>query len=413
MEKLSVQATVKTHTLTVVETTMVQANFKPGHKRSGSDVTDRHGKETVIVKGRIRTYSENLQVQDKFNSTRRKSSDVVDSIGDKHAHDMETKETEVDGDVGVSERPTTLDMKSTGVKWTQKQEAWRRTDRSSKEETDATPCTPPETSYNYNSDSSCVEMEVHIPVDWDASEYNMQHKRRGRAVIFNNDIFETEHYAPREGSKIDVKTLCETFSSLLFDVTVHDNLEYSEVKHIVSELAAEDHSDADCIAVIVLTHGENGMLAPRDSQVLYNVDMLWKPFTADKCPTLAGKPKLFFIQACRGKNLDAGIKVKMQGSEFDSSPSSHKIPTQADFLIAYSTAKGFYSFRNKDTGSWFIQSLCKELNSSDNLLQILTRATRRVTQLESDSNVIEFHEQKQVPSITTMLTRDLYFHPKS
>jgi hypothetical protein len=153
MEKLSVQATVKTHTLTVVETTMVQANFKPGHKRSGSDVTDRHGKETVIVKGRIRTYSENLQVQDKFNSTRRKSSDVVDSIGDKHAHDMETKETEVDGDVGVSERPTTLDMKSTGVKWTQKQEAWRRTDRSSKEETDATPCTPPETSYNYNSDS--------------------------------------------------------------------------------------------------------------------------------------------------------------------------------------------------------------------------------------------------------------------
>jgi caspase-like apoptosis-related cysteine protease len=78
-------------------------------------------------------------------------------------------------------------------------------------------------------------MEVHIPVDWDASEYNMQHKRRGRAVIFNNDIFETEHYAPREGSKIDVKTLCETFSSLLFDVTVHDNLEYSEVKHIVSE----------------------------------------------------------------------------------------------------------------------------------------------------------------------------------
>jgi caspase-like apoptosis-related cysteine protease len=62
-------------------------------------------------------------------------------------------------------------------------------------------------------------------------------------------------------------------------------------------VAQEDHSDADCIAVIVLTHGEaDGLLVPRDSSIFYNVDMLWKPFTADKCPTLAGKPKLFFIQ---------------------------------------------------------------------------------------------------------------------
>jgi hypothetical protein len=62
-------------------------------------------------------------------------------------------------------------------------------------------------------------------------------------------------------------------------------------------VAKKDHSDADCLAVIVMTHGErDGHLVPRDSSVFYNVDMLWKPFTADNCPTLAGKPKLFFIQ---------------------------------------------------------------------------------------------------------------------
>jgi caspase-like apoptosis-related cysteine protease len=61
-------------------------------------------------------------------------------------------------------------------------------------------------------------------------------------------------------------------------------------------VAAQDHSDADCIAVIVLTHGENEMLVPHDSHVKYEVDMLWKPFTADKCKSLTGKPKLFFIQ---------------------------------------------------------------------------------------------------------------------
>ncbi|KDR22859.1 hypothetical protein L798_00179 [Zootermopsis nevadensis] len=264
----------------------------------------------------------------------------------------------------------------------------------------------------------CIAVEADMPVDWNADEYNMQHKRRGHAVIFNHDMFETRNYAPREGSHIDVENLREAFSSLLFDVTIHNNLEYSKIKKVITALAEEDHSDADCIAVIVLTHGEeNGLLVPRDSSIFYSVDILWKPFTADKCPTLAGKPKLFFIQAaCRGRELDAGIKMKQQRgtrTEFDSSPSPYKIPTHADFLIAYSTMEGFYSFRNLDTGTWFIQSLCKELNSTDNLLQILTRTTRRVTQLESDSNVKQFHKQKQVPSITSMLTRDLHFHPKS
>jgi len=73
---------------------------------------------------------------------------------------------------------------------------------------------------------------------------------------------------------------------------------------------------------------------------------------------------------------------------------------------------GFYSFRNKGKGSWFIQSLCKELNARDNLLQILTRTIRRVTQLESNTIKKKYQGKKQVPSVTTMLTRDLYFHPK-
>jgi len=380
-------------------------------------VTDKQREKILVAASRPRTNSETLHVQDECKSTRRKSSDVVDCIGDilYKVHDVQKTATEVDGDVGGGQRPTNLDMKPTvNSEQNWKQEAWKSTHKFSKEEIDASPCTTPEVTQNITSGSSSVELEVEMTVGWDASEYNMQHRRRGHAVIFNHDTFETDHYAPREGSKIDVKNLCESFRSLQFDVTVHDNLEYSEIKQTISKLAAQDHSDADCLVVIIMTHGENGLLAPRDSHILYNVDLLWTPFTADNCPTLAGKPKLFFIQACRGKKIDNGIKAyKGERSQFDSSPSSFKIPTHADFLIAYSSMEGFYSFRNKDTGSWFIQSLCKELNATDNLLQILTRATRRVTQLESDSDMIQFHEKKQVPSITTMLTRDLYFHPKS
>jgi caspase-like apoptosis-related cysteine protease len=62
-------------------------------------------------------------------------------------------------------------------------------------------------------------------------------------------------------------------------------------------MAEEDHSYVDCIAVIVLTHGEeNGLHVHRDSSIFYSVDMLWKTFTAGKCPTVAGKHNLFFVQ---------------------------------------------------------------------------------------------------------------------
>jgi hypothetical protein len=49
----------------------------------------------------------------------------------------------------------------------------------------------------------------------------------------------------------------------------------------------------------------------------------------------------FILQACRGKELDTGIKMKQRKNiEFDSSPPLCKIPTHADFLFAHSTMEG-------------------------------------------------------------------------
>jgi len=49
------------------------------------------------------------------------------------------------------------------------------------------------------------------------------------------------------------------------------------------------------------------------------------------------------LQASPGKKLDPGASME-QGTEGhtepDTLPQSYKIPTQADFLIAYSTAEG-------------------------------------------------------------------------
>jgi len=64
---------------------------------------------------------------------------------------------------------------------------------------------------------------------------------------------------------------------------------------IIFSVAKEDHSDADCLLVTVLTHGvnSNGLNAYDFS---YDVEELWLPFTGNECLSLAGKPKIFIIQ---------------------------------------------------------------------------------------------------------------------
>jgi len=78
---------------------------------------------------------------------------------------------------------------------------------------------------------------------------------------------------------------------------------------------------------------------------------------------------------------------------------------------------GYYSWRNPEKGTWFIQCLCKELQvhaSTKDFLKILTRTSHRIAiEYESYNSTIPWmHRQKQVPSFNSMLIRDLYFRSK-
>ena len=56
--------------------------------------------------------------------------------------------------------------------------------------------------------------------------YNMGHRRRGRAVIINNENFNytLTHQRRREGTHVDAMALEEMFIMLGFDVTRYDDL---------------------------------------------------------------------------------------------------------------------------------------------------------------------------------------------
>ncbi|XP_060832415.1 caspase-1-like [Bombus pascuorum] len=254
------------------------------------------------------------------------------------------------------------------------------------------------------------EIVQNFPVDKDAEVYPMNNRRRGKCVIFNNENF--IEMKKRDGTKNDQKAIEKTFTNLGFEVKSHLDLDYVGVMDEAANLSANDYEDYDCICIFILSHGTNGdNVYAKDYP--YRLSDIWGRFTADNCPSLTGKPKLFFIQACKGESTMLGIRVK---SATDSVQKSYTIPTHADFLYGYSCIEGHYSFRTSQ-GSYYIQTLCEVINKhwrNMDLLKMLTITSRKVAfEFEAAHNSPLLNETKQMPTFSSTLTRDLYFFPKN
>lgn len=196
-----------------------------------------------------------------------------------------------------------------------------------------------------------------IPVEKDADYYNMEHKERGLALIFNHENFEPNlKLKSRSGGSEDCKKLKQVLEIYSFKVQVHSDLTHIQIIEVINKVAKENHKDRDGIVVAVLSCGQKGNVYAKNCT--YNPVNLWKPFAADKCPTLAAKPKLFFIQACPVDNSNAANPWK---TEPDSVFFSYKIPVHSDFLIAYCTC----------IDSRFMQAFCKELEGNGSVCDIL------------------------------------------
>ena len=77
---------------------------------------------------------------------------------------------------------------------------------------------------------------------------------------------------------------------------------------------------------------------------------------------------------------------------------------------------GYFSWRNSSKGSWFVQALHKMLNEyafKMDFLRLLTRVNYEVAyEFESNASAPHMNKKKQIPSIVSMLTKDLYFTEK-
>uniref|UniRef100_A0A8D2NJD5 Caspase-8 n=1 Tax=Zosterops lateralis melanops TaxID=1220523 RepID=A0A8D2NJD5_ZOSLA len=262
--------------------------------------------------------------------------------------------------------------------------------------------------------------EVHYPVSVHPEEqgaeegaakthgktYKMKNIPHGYCLILNNYIFKNPSYN-REGTLQDGEAVKKVFTWLQFETIEYMNLEGKTMYDTVKEYSKKDHRNMDCFVCFIFSHGEKDKIKGVDDECI-NIEDLVSCFTGTNCPSLAGKPKVFFIQACQGSGHHPSVTVEADSTghlEVDASPLT-SIPDKADILIGMATVEDCLSFRSTKTGSVYIQSLCKKMEL---LCPLRVDLTAILTEVNNEVARRELEGSKQMPKITSTLLKQLIF----
>ena len=154
---------------------------------------------------------------------------------------------------------------------------------------------------------------------------------RGLGVVVCNISFQSP-LRRRNAAAADTDNLSRLFTRMgknhlitLFNITInsglglqvrtHSDLTGAQMQELLAGYAKGDHSRFDCFFLAVSSHGERGNLLGTDGARVSVEGSVLSPFNGAHCPSLRGKPKVFFLQACRGGERD--FCVRIPGSETD------------------------------------------------------------------------------------------------
>ncbi|CAM4607581.1 unnamed protein product [Leuciscus chuanchicus] len=244
--------------------------------------------------------------------------------------------------------------------------------------------------------------------------YEMKGDWRGVCLIINNCDFSGCDLGNREGTDIDKASLEGVFQWLGFEVVVEQNCDHKRMLQVLRDLAARDHTPADCVVCCVLSHGRVDGIVGVDGKTVTFREMM-ETLSPYQCSSLFQKPKLFFIQACRGTKQQRAVFPQTFLEDEDTPVSDaavprDSIPEAADYLLATSTVPDYVSYRETGKGTWFIQSLCHNLQllvpRGIDLLSILTKVNSDVSQKTDRSG-----SRKQMPQPEFTLTKRVVFPP--
>ncbi|MED6290266.1 hypothetical protein CHARACLAT_011372 [Characodon lateralis] len=235
--------------------------------------------------------------------------------------------------------------------------------------------------------------------------YELKSHPVGFCLIINNEEFIGGK--PRKGTNKDADSLAEVFSWLGFRVLMCKDQTRDQMKETLQCFA----SLPDDVQLQGLSLQEwSGSCFTAPQQIIEHD--ISRYFKATKESPLTGKPKMFLIQACQGREIQQKVSLKVVEED------SLTIPEEADVLVALATVEDHQSFRNPIEGSWFVQSVCEQLKEQcprgEDITSILLRVNDQVGQKEGSIRLDEkFVPVKQAPEVRFTLRKKLVLSPHS
>ncbi|XP_069551790.1 caspase-2 isoform X1 [Brachyistius frenatus] len=276
--------------------------------------------------------------------------------------------------------------------------------------------------------------------------YRMNSSPRGFALVISNVTFDScaaPDLDPRKGGEVDDEVLRKVFTELDYIVSTHRDLTAQNMRACIKTFCNRtEHRTVDSCVVCLLSHGVEGAIYGTDGQLL-PLEWVFEAFDNAHCPLLQNKPKMFFIQACRGDEMDCGVE-QTDGPVRTCSPSCEqrdagregqgdadsrqrgdmgtpriKLPQRSDMICGFASLKGqricTAAMRNTKRGSWFIQEIntALRLHARDtHLADILVQVNSRIKEREGYAPGTAHHRCKEMSEFTSSLCKDLYLFPK-
>ena len=184
----------------------------------------------------------------------------------------------------------------------------------------------------------------------------------GKVLIVNNDNF-LEPLTNRKGSHENVQSLCSFFKERLRwdNIEVEKDLTVDEIEEKLKLYTQFHYHGINSIFFFIMNHGTEHGISGKNGGII-KAETILDFFSSVNCPGLAGKTKMFFLQACRGDLNDKGVTMRTD-AHFSSTPNIINIPNMSDFLVIYPCLPRCTVLRWEERGTVYIQTLVHFLTS--------------------------------------------------
>ncbi|XP_030897891.1 CASP8 and FADD-like apoptosis regulator, partial [Leptonychotes weddellii] len=169
----------------------------------------------------------------------------------------------------------------------------------------------------------------------------------------------------------DIEFLRDTFTSLGYEVQYFLYLSMDSIIQILRQVACmPQHQDYDSfVCVLVSRGGSHSVFGVDQTHSGFPLDQIRRMFMGDACPSLLGKPKLFFIQnyVVSEDPLDNGSLLEVDGPAVHNveskatQPGPGTIHREADFLWSLCVADVSLLERPYSSPSLYLQCLSQKL----------------------------------------------------